>query len=226
MTFAAVPDIAAPLILAAGLACPAAPAPAVTLDFQNTPAQYTSAMTSAQLGQFKIDTKFSHGPREVFKTGGLTQSNVKTTYKLKTSALNDPNTSQSCAWIESISLQVAYEPTVYIASEYQAGSCRYNVTAQHELRHVNTDVITLNEYTRDLQASVQALAAQMHVRGPFATTNIDRVRDELNQTVANVVQAQSDTMERRRFQRQQLIDTRQEYLRLSGQCPGEPSLLR
>lgn len=226
MIFHLLPDAAAPFVLIAGLACPAAPAPVITVDFQNMPAHYKSDLSSAELGNFKIDTTFSHGANEIFKVGGLTQSQVKTSYKMKTLAQSNPQTHQSCVWIESINIEVSYSPIVYIASEYKQGSCRYNITAQHELRHVNTDIITLNEHIKDLQAAVAAVASTLKVHEPFATNDIEKVRAYFTQKIEHTVQAQSDAMERRRAQRQQLIDTRQEYLRLSKECPGEPNLLR
>jgi hypothetical protein len=218
-------SLSSALVLARLLSCPAVPPPEVTLDFHNTPPQYANNKSSAELGHFRIDTTFSHGPDEIFSVGGLTESHIKSGFSLSYRALaypgESPGSTQNCIWVDKISITVEYAPVIFIAQDYPSGTCRYGVTAQHELRHVNTDLITLREYLPKLKAAVQSMTRSLGVIGPVNANDIEKTRSLFMNVVRIELAKQADSMSSVRLMRQQQIDTRQEYLRLGMACPAE-----
>jgi hypothetical protein len=204
----------------ASLQCPATTAPRVELKFDNVAPRYTADRTSAELGRFHIDTTFSHGPTEVFSVGGLTESHIESGFKMGFKMLTDPGTKNGCVWVDSVNIEVRYAPLVRIAKDFRPGTCHYDITTQHELRHVNTDVITLNEYLPKLKDAVKSITQGMGVQGPMSQKEMEDMRKLFIDVVRGEVEKQAAAMERVRFMRQQQIDTRAEYLRLSKSCPA------
>ncbi len=213
---------AAGIILANTLSCAVQPAATVSLSFQNTPPRYVHTESTADLSQRKIDTKFSHGPSEIFVTGGITESHLETKFKMSFKSMEDTVTLQGCYWPTDINVTVSYAPVVYIASDYDYQSCRYQQTALHELKHVNTDIITINEFLPHIRQSLQTAASALSVTGPFSLENKDQAQEGMMAAIKTALEASVNQMQATRQQRQQAIDTRQEYLRLSKACPDEP----
>lgn len=209
---------AALLMLVTAALCPAQAPPVVSLSFsQNTPVIDHSAST-AQLSAEKVDFVVAHKPGEVFRTGGITAGNVRAGFKVSYRKLFDPATGAGCVWSDRIDVMVDYSPTIHIARENKAGSCRYNAIMDHEMRHVGTDIVTLNEYNRTLQNAVQqtgnALGAQYAANPAAMQAQQTRFSDMIQKTVNRVM----DDFQKTRALRQSQIDTRQEYLRLSSAC--------
>ena len=92
----------------------------------------------------------------------------------------------------------------------------------HEVRHVNTDIITFNEYLPVIQADVQRAAATLQVMDPLAQYEILPARDKTVETLKSALGVSVEKVGQILHQRQQAIDTREEYIRTSRACPGEP----
>lgn len=213
------PFSATAAVILAGLStCAPREAPKVDIAFQNNPPERSNALSHENLGQFNADTQFSHGRNEVFITGGLTRSNIGTQFKMALKIAQNSATQESCVWIDNISVTVTYAPVVYIASNYDRKSCRYRETLLHETRHVNTDVITLNEHLPVIKADIAAAAAALGVQGPVPEENVKDLHAKIEKDITAALQSASDKMNAARMARQQLLDTRQEYLRLGRIC--------
>lgn len=208
-------------ILAAS-ACQAPAPPTVHMDFVNVPPIQRTDVSSAQLGGYHINTTFSHSRNETFTVGGLTVSElapvVYTSYEIATNNM----THTSCLSLTSVNITVRYAPTIFVASEYKEGSCRFGTTLQHEARHVNTDIITFNELLPQLRQAVEDEARKIGAIGPVDPDNIITERDKISDRLQAALAAKAQEFEHIRFDRQQMIDTRQEYMRLSQLCADEP----
>lgn len=202
--------------------CPPQQMPLVQMEIVNHPVRYDNTQSSAQLGEIPIDTNFSKHSKEVFITGGITRGHIQTSSDTSFAKLWEEGTNVSCLWPKAIRLIIEYKPLVYIASEHQPGSCRYDVIMEHEIRHVNTDIMTLNDFLPQLQANVQYAVDSLGVRGPFDDRQSDAVRNEMQEVISSRLRDTLSEMDAVRRTRQQMIDTRQEYMRLSKLCPREP----
>ena len=211
--------LAAGYLLAGSLSCPAASPPRVTAHFTNNPPVYSTSLSMQQLSALKIDTKFSHGANEVFVTSGVTEGNIEAQFKMEFQRRENAATDEMCLWVTDIAIEIGYKPVVYIAGEHPANSCRYNTTALHELKHVNTDVITLKEYLPHIEQYMQKTAAALPAAGPLPLSSVEAAKEEGMKKISTALSTVVDYMQVTRHRRQQAIDTRQEYLRLSKACP-------
>lgn len=213
---------AAPVVLAAATTCapPAAP-PTISFAFQPEQPQVTNNLDHQALGKFTVATQFSHGRNETFLTGGITESNISTQYNLTFRQMVDRSAGTACLTVSHIDMVLKYAPVVHIASNYAPNSCRFRTTWEHELRHVNTDMLTLQERQGDIYQAAVAGAAQLGAVGPVAISAVPDTQQAIIAKLSQSVDPAFKGVDNLRMQRQQLIDTRQEYLRLSALCPGE-----
>lgn len=209
-------------ILAASiLTCPAAAqAPAVTFTFDNKPPVVDLSKNRADLSQVKISTQFSHHPKEQFLTEGITDTNIGIAHKMSFKAASNAFGRDVCLSLHEVNVTLTYAPVVYIASENAPNTCKYNTTWLHELQHVNIDALTLKEFAPHFEAAAKNAAAGFGVQGPLQTDEEvaaaqNAFSARLQESFSGVVSQMSKTL----HQRQQLIDTRQEYMRLSRACP-------
>lgn len=207
------------LVLAQG--CPPQQMPMVNINVVNTPPVYDNTYSSAELGEVPIDTKIARHSNEVFITGGLTRGQVTTAWETSFAKMLDERSGVACLWLKSVNLTLTYTPNVYIASEHRPGSCRYDVIMEHEIRHVNTDIMTLNEYLPLIQQNLQYAVDTLGVRGPYHDTQMSRIQQDMQDVISGRLRDTLAEMDAVRRKRQQMIDTRQEYMRLSGLCPDE-----
>ncbi len=204
-------------LLAAAAACPGAAAPIVHMDFVVTPAIQRNDLSSQNLGAFHISTTFSHSNRETWAVGGLTLSDFDPSYLIDFNLATNAD-GASCVSISTVQITVKYAPTIYVASEFKPGTCRFDSTLQHEARHVNTDIITFNELLPQLRQAVEDAAVAVGSVGPVAADQLIPARDKMVDRIKAALEAKAAEVEQLRFNRQQMIDTRQEYLRLSNLC--------
>ena len=215
--------LSAVYVLAAASGMCAAPAPpVVSMQLVETPPIQRNDLDSRALGSFHISTTFSHSRNEIFTVGGLTVSDFSPEYLIDFNAAPDTLSGWRCLSVKSVNISVKYAPTIYVASDFRPGTCRFDSTLQHEARHVNTDIITFNELLPVLRQAVQDAANQLGAVGPVKPDNMIAERDKMVDKLKAALVAKTDEIERIRFSRQQMIDTRQEYLRLSKLCAGEP----
>ncbi len=204
---------------AAPLVCPQDTSGPVTIEFTHSEPSVTHSLSHQDLGKFSVSTTFSHHRDEVFLTGGITESNIKSNFEVSFNQRSDRNTGETCISINKIVMKLSYEPVVHIASNFPRDSCQFATTWEHELRHVNTDLLTLQERGRLLQQAAQGVASQIKTIGPVPKSDVKRVQQEVIARIDTAVSGAFDEIDRLRMQRQQLIDTREEYMRLSKACP-------
>jgi hypothetical protein len=214
--------ISAAYILAATGICAAPQPPVVHMEFIDTPPVQRNDLSGHDLGSFHISTTFSHSRNETFTVGGLTLSDFSPVYLVDFDVMTNPALGIACLALKSVSITVKYAPTIYVASEFKEGSCRFQSTLQHEARHVNTDIITFNELLPVLRQAVQDAADKIGAVGPVKSENLIPERDNMMDQLKAALSAKAEEIEKIRFNRQQMIDTRQEYLRLSKMCADEP----
>jgi len=214
------------MTLAGAYGCPQMAAGPVIMQTSNGTPRYYYHIPSAQLATLNTGgAKPQHlGPNYVI--GGLTHGKINTTYSIQMSGKPMPGSSAYCVSIEQITVTLDYQPDVYIASEYKPGSCQYNVTMQHEVQHVNLELITLNEFIPRIQAHVRQTVQSLPPLPPTQAQDVPRVRDWISAQVNTAVQQSLAQMIQVRDSRQGGIDTPQEYARLAAACAHEPNPIR
>jgi hypothetical protein len=119
-----------------------------------------------------------------------------------------------------IDVRLSYAPmNVYLARELVPGSCDYREILAHEMRHVGI----FRDYIGGARQRVEAtLRERLPAQRVYRFTSMDEAgkyfKDDQQNWIASAAQHELDGVARL----QANIDTREEYLRLSRACAGNP----
>lgn len=208
-------------ILAGLFSCDVAPPPQIEITFNNKPTIVTHNLSSAELEKFNLATTSSKGPTEIFVRKGVTVGSTSWNIVANFNKLEDPETKQICLSTNKVIIEYKYEPTVHISADQQNGSCEYQQTWLHELKHVNTDILTIKELIPTLKNDMQRFASTIVTVGPFPIKELDEHKNIIGNKIMDAWNETNKKTTNTRLARQQAIDTRQEYLRISKACIGK-----
>jgi len=151
---------------------------------------------------------------------GLTDSDIKMAYETNFTA-SGVSRDRMCVAVKSVSITITYKPTVYISSNIPPNTCRFDVTQQHEMKHVNAGINTINEFIPDIKLAAAQAAQHAQTVNPISESNIDNIRDSIGEQLEQAINEQNDILEKTLRTRQRKIDSRFEYIRVSHACPDE-----
>ncbi|SDI28196.1 hypothetical protein [Propionivibrio dicarboxylicus] len=148
---------------------------------------------------------------------GLTRGTARVVFEIRAPAIVDRTRQWECV-SPQITMSYGFSPmTVYVAREFPPEGCAYREILQHEQRHVKTYLDHLAALAPELTEALQRrFATGTPARAPVGQTRALLER-ELQERWMPFVQRE---MERVRSS-QALIDTPEEYRRVSESCGGE-----
>ncbi|MGB0128105.1 MAG: hypothetical protein WBP72_10730 [Rhodocyclaceae bacterium] len=189
-------------------------------------------LPSVTLKRFEVPvtTNFEYGYRTLTNIGaaladgqrfvlGLTRGNAVVKVEFKAPGFIDRSGRYECL-SPQLTLSYGFSPmTVYVAREFPAGTCAYKQIYEHELRHVRTYLAHLVAIEPEIAAVLnQRFATGAPWRGPVGQTQ-GRLQKELEERWIPYLQREINRVNAD----QRLIDTPEEYERVSNSCNGEIS---
>ena len=147
---------------------------------------------------------------------GLTRTQSRLEINLNGSILQDPRTGYECI-SPRIAVSLYYIPIViYVGSEFSPGSCAYDEILAHEMRHLKTYLDHLPKVESVVR---KALSDRFDNKPLYARSGQARaaLQREVDTGWMPYMKRELVKVE----QKQTLIDTPQEYARLSRVCKGE-----
>ena len=147
---------------------------------------------------------------------GLTRTQSRLEINLNGSILQDPRTGYECI-SPRIDVSLYYIPIIiYIGSEFSPGSCAYDEILAHEMRHLKTYLDHLPKVESVVR---KALSDRFDNKPLYARSGQARaaLQREVDTGWMPYMKRELVKVE----QKQTLIDTPQEYARLSRVCKGE-----
>lgn len=208
--------LALPLIglspLAAGDDCDQLPKPTVTIKRLEAPVNLDT-----RSGYKALTVMGAATVRPGNVVLGLTRGKAVMKFETKTPSYRDPTGRWECA-SPQITLSYGFTPmTVLVAREFPAGTCAYKEIYEHEQRHVKTYQDHIVAIEKDLSETLtRRFAGDGPWRGP-AGQIAARLQQELDERWLPYVKREIDKAE----QAQALIDTPEEYARVTASCDGE-----
>jgi hypothetical protein len=138
-------------------------------------------------------------------------------YGAKILSLKDRSGRWECS-SPQIEVSYGFSPmTVYVASEFPQGSCAFNEIYRHELRHVKAHQDHLVSIERELRETLnRRFATGAPWRGPVGQSRTI-IANEMQERWIPYIKREIDRVR----PEQALIDTPEEYTRVSESCNGE-----
>lgn len=192
--------------------CSRLPPPSVTVKRFEEPISFNTTYDYKTISA--LATAEYHAVKQVL---GLTRGDASVKFEIKSSSITDPSGRWECF---SPQIAVTYgfdQMTIYIAREFSKGSCAYGEIVQHELRHVKTYQDHLSSIERDLADTLtRRFITGAPWRGP-AGQSFTLLEKEMHERWMPYIKREIGRVE----SAQALIDTPEEYARVSGSCNGE-----
>ncbi len=148
-------------------------------------------------------------------TLGLTLTSVTSNSRISAETRTD-HQNRACAVITSLHISFGFSPhIVYIPKAYAPATCAYNAIYSHEMKHVNLD----HEFLAEQVPLVQArLASSIPPIATVLGRDGDDLQKTLRQRVETVMTALQTEVSQTRQQRQALVDSPGEYMRVMNSC--------
>lgn len=193
--------------------------PQISVVATDTTVRYDHTKTQKQLDKFETDTVSPYGGEVRSHVGGLMKGEVSVSQTIRFYQETYPHLRTGCLSVGSIKVNINIKPTIYIASDYPRNSCMYNAVLEHEKKHVAVDQQMVAKYKGLItQALHDAIQKSGHQRGPFSTSLMESEQLKLQNYIQGVIKAYSDKLTKERREKQQAVDTLEEYERVQAQC--------
>jgi len=181
--------------------------------------KYDFTRSKAELNTVDSDTISPYGPQHKTNVSGLMSGNIRLQSNIAFITEKYDRLNSGCVYLKSINVEINIDPTVYIASEFSEGSCMHNAILAHEHKHVNEDQYIVNKYINEigkaLSAKVEILGAQY---GPMKISDMHNRQVEIQKAFHDEVRYMNRVLNTERKQRQQDIDSLEEYESIGLRC--------
>ena len=125
----------------------------------------------------------------------------------------------ACAHVEQVDVSFGYKDvTVFIPREVPSGSCGFREVMFHEQKHIAVNRQILKEFTPIIEEKLQAY---LKLNGVFREENMDYAADLLQKKIRIILNEIALQITTENIRRQELVDSPEEYRRVSATCNGE-----
>ena len=180
---------------------------------------YDFSLSIAEINKKKIDTENPYGDGVISRAGGLMSGGIRTKHRFRIATKTKRRDNLACAWFDTITVRMIIEPTIYVAREFDKGSCPRRAILDHEQKHIRVDRQVVNKYAKEIGHTLKDYVDKYNIYGPVRARRLKDLQARMADRLKRIITQVSRRMERERSQRQQAIDTRAEYKRVRKQCP-------
>ena len=178
-----------------------------------------TSMSKDEIQNHHVDTTNPYGYNVETHTLGYMRGRVQMSQRVKINHQMVMGNRGVCIWYESIDLDISIDPTIVLASELNKDECQFKAVYEHEMKHVMVDRKIVNKYAKSMgQKIYDGLGSRGFIVGPVKADNAQAVVDRMQKTVADILKLESQKLEIERMEKQQEIDSLEEYQRVSNLC--------
>lgn len=204
------------ILVSGAISCTVPESPRIYITPRTDPIQYEFGYTSAQLGEIKSDTVNPYGAGVDTTTGGLRED--KPELKLEVSwKVREYQDGSICLWYDQVNVDIQLKPKIYVAKEFNQGKCKEAIL-DHELKHVVVDREVMNKYSQLIGVAVRDAVNNTGAVGPYNKADLDSVQQAMAEHIRNAVMQYQLPLQQEMRNRQQQVDSVEEYTRVSKIC--------
>ncbi len=202
---------------AADVRCQVPKAPIIQVLPKAAKIRYDFSKTSQQLTAQGSNTVNPYAASVDSSTGGLRADQPQMSSNIRMGTQTYPDLKVGCLWYDSVVVNITMNPVIYIAQEYQQDPCKAAIM-EHELKHVGVDREVMNRYATEIGKAIQAAVNQAGAMGPFNVDEMNAYQDRYIAHVQSAIDSKQLLLTKDMRNRQAMIDTREEYDRVSKIC--------
>lgn len=175
------------------------------------PVKYIHDRSFFDLSKVQSDTVNPYGRHQLSHTFGLAHRQFQLEQRVDYKIMTWPRTNEVCVWIDKIDVKVDLAPTIYIAREYDRGSCHYNQVLTHEQEHLRVDREVTSKYLGIIEQELTKFLQKNRIYGPMRASMQNTLSAKMQRDVSNAINAVVKEMEKERAVKQARIDSLESY---------------
>lgn len=199
--------------------CVARHKPHITVEPSQSRIVYDFSKSRAELNNMNSDTISPYGNSHKTNVSGLMSGKIKLKSSISFLTEKSDEFNLGCIYVSKINVTIDVDPTIYVANEFEQGGCMHNAILAHEMKHVNEDQYVVNKY---INAIGQALSEKIETlgaaHGPYYKKDLYKHQNRVQHELHNDVRIMNKILNEERRERQQAIDTLEEYESIGFQC--------
>lgn len=182
--------------------------------------------TLAQIQNQSIDTINPYGYNSVSQTNGYMKGGIAVKTQVSLDYKKARRVNGFCIWYDKVTVDIEISPEIVIANEVAQDRCMYKAVLEHELKHVKVERQIANKFAKVIGVKVfNGLKQRGFIAGPIPRENTQEVADRMRKTVSQLVEFEYKKIGIERAERQQAVDSLEEYENVSTKCPHYKSPL-
>lgn len=127
-----------------------------------------------------------------------------------------------CPYVKKITVDVIYSTEIFVAREIEKGTCEFDAVMEHEFKHHDTNWTVVQTLAKRMEADTPKIISFLERR----YVSIDKVQDGfqyIREGIGDALDVYSGEMSARKEEFNDLVDTPEEYKRVSEKCdPKQP----
>lgn len=176
--------------------------------------------TLGELQNVKTDTISPHSFSGVSVTQGFMAGRISMIPRVKLDYSQNKYNGTVCIWYDTIDIEIAIDPKIYIGKEVYYNQCQRKATLDHEMKHVHVDRQIVNKYAAIMGQKVfDTLKQRGFAAGPVPGARAQDAANEMQNTVIRLVEHEYKKMGLERMDLQRAVDSKEEYDRVDALCP-------
>ncbi len=208
-------------IFASIMSCPQSEAVNVKVELSQATLKVNNSKSQHRLAKLRAISNSPHYNGKFPIVSGITDSRIKMEYDLIFSTSTNSILKQSCIFIKDINVRISYSPTMYIAKKHKPNTCKYQQIYDHETKHINVDIDTINRMAPYMQDVAATTAEKWLYPKPVKTSEMESIRQKISAKINSNLQKAMTIMKLHLSEKQKQVDTMKEYNRISESCPNE-----
>lgn len=197
--------------------CPPKKLPKITITKSESEAKLDNTQTVEQISKNKIDTISPYDKSLETEIGGLTISHNFAMPKFELLIQGTTTSDNVCITLKEIKMELRMDQTVLIPSKYKKGSCMYQQVMLHEMKHTKINTAITDEYAPLFYKRLRKAAEKLPVYS-VKKQSMDEMNKKIAEYLKNAVETLFNKMQQEKLQKQQNIDSLQEYERVRKAC--------
>lgn len=198
--------------------CPSKPVGKVNIIWSSDAVKYDFSKSQHEMDRMEIDTKNPYDRSVKTHVGGLMSGGIGIKSEINVATLTYPRSRSVCQWIGSMNIEIAIDPTIFIAREHKKGSCKHRAILDHEMKHVYVDRQVVKKYAPAIKAHMQQSMSKVGIVGPKPERRAPVFQKKIVDYMDEQLKLITEKMYAERRVKQQDIDSLEEYQRVSNLC--------
>lgn len=201
------------------VSCIVKQAPRVIVTPSKSTIKYDFTKTREQLRAFDIDTVSPYDAKSETHVGGLMSGEIQMESRINFLKETYQPIDRHCLYIDTVEVKLHINPTIFVAKNYKRGSCEHEAILDHEKKHISVDRLIVNKYAQRIADTLSfALNKYGAAYGPYGRGELETAQGKLQSYIETIIKDESDRMNAERREKQQAVDTLEEYERIRKVC--------